>query len=234
MEKVRYHLTIKEMPEAERPREKLCIHGVANLTDAELLAVIIGTGSYNETALQLASRLLNILYKEGGIRVLPDMTVEELSQLRGMGVAKACKLLASAELARRISSMAVQKKKFIKTPQDAACIVMEEMRHLKKECFRILLLNIKNSLISVENISVGSLSASVVHPREIFKIPIKKSAAAIILTHNHPSGDPTPSSEDINITRRIFQAGEIIGIDVLDHIIIGNGEFISLKEKGII
>jgi len=234
VEKVKYHLTIKEMPETERPREKLCCHGVSNLTDAELIALIVGMGSHQETALQLASKLLNILYKEGGLKVLLDMTVEELCQLRGVGKAKACKLLAAAELARRINSTSIQKKIVIRTPEDAASVVMEEMRYLKKEFFKIILLNVKNYLLSVEQVSVGSLNASVVHPREIFKIPIKKSAAAIILTHNHPSGDPTPSQEDINITRRIFEAGKIIGIDVLDHVIIGDGDFISLKEKGII
>lgn len=234
MEKVKYHLTIKQMPETERPREKLCRHGAANLTDAELLALIIGTGSYQETALQLASRLVNMLYSEGGLRALLDMTVEELSKLRGMGTAKACKLLASAELTRRIYSAPAQKNITIRTPEDAASAVMEDMRYLKKEHFRILLLNVKNHLLAIENISVGSLSASVVHPREIFRIPIKKSAAAIILVHNHPSGDPTPSQEDVNITRRVFEAGKIIGIDVLDHVIIGNGEFTSLKEKGAI
>ena len=234
VEEVRYHLTIKEMPETERPREKLYKLGASNLTDAELLAIIIGTGSHQETALQLASRLLNNLYREGGLKVLLDTTVEELSQFRGMGMAKACKLIAAAELARRIYSAASYKRKVIKTPEDAASVVMEEMRYLKKEHFRIILLNVKNHLLSVDDVSIGSLSASVVHPREIFRISIKKSASAIILVHNHPSGDPTPSQEDINITRRIFEAGKIVGIDVLDHIIIGDGKFTSLKEIGII
>ncbi len=234
MGKVTYHLTIKEMPETERPREKLRTHGAASLTDGELMAVVIGTGSYRETALELASKLIKLLNSEGGLKALLDMTVEELSALRGMGTAKACKLLASAELARRIYSAPVKDRMAVRTPGDAASAVMEEMRHLKKEHFRIMLLNVKNHLMSVEDISVGSLSASIVHPREIFRIPIKKSAAAIILVHNHPSGDPSPSQEDINITHRISEAGKIIGIEVLDHIIIGNGKFASLKEKGII
>lgn len=234
MEKVKYHLTIKEMPETERPREKLYKLGACNLSDAELIAIIIGTGSHQETALELASRLLNDLYKEGGLGVLLDITVEELSRFRGMGMAKACKLIAAAELARRISSTASHQRKTIRSPEDAVSVVMQGMRHLKKEHFKVMLLNVKNHLMSVEDISIGSLSASVVHPREIFKHPIKKSASAVILVHNHPSGDPTPSQEDINITRRIHEAGKILGIDVLDHIIVGDGEFTSLREMGII
>lgn len=234
MERVNYHLTIKELPETERPREKLCRFGSSGLTDAEILAIILGTGSRKETALDLAAKLLNSLYDEEGLRALLDMTVEELSEFRGMGTAKACKLLAAAELARRIYSSTSDSNIIIKAPEDAASYLMQGMRYLKKEHFKIMLLNVKNRLLSVEDVSVGSLSTSIVHPREIFKIPIKKSAAAIILAHNHPSGDPTPSQEDVNITRRIYEAGKIIGIDVLDHIIIGDGKFTSLKEKGVI
>ncbi len=233
MENTRYHLTIKEMPSTERPREKLNRLGAIGLTDVEILAIILGTGSCRETAIDLAAKLLNSINGEGGLKALLDMTVEELSQYRGMGAAKACKLIAAAELARRINLTAEDKEVVIKVPGDAALHVMQEMRYLKKEHFRIMLLNVKNRLISTEAVSIGSLSASVVHPREIFKLPIKRSAAAIILIHNHPSGDPTPSQEDINITKRIYEAGEIIGIDVLDHIIIGDGRYSSLKEKGL-
>ncbi|MBA1335226.1 MAG: UPF0758 family protein [Firmicutes bacterium] len=233
MESIKYHLTIKELPETERPREKLCRYGSNGLTDAEILAILIGTGSRKETALDLAAKLINDINNEGGLRALLDMTVEELSRFRGMGTAKACKVLAAAELARRIVHSG-DAGTAIRSPQDAAGYLMQDMRYLKREHFKVMLLNIKNHVLSLEDVSIGSLNTSIVHPREIFKMPIKKSAAAILLAHNHPSGDPTPSQEDINITRRICEAGKIIGIDVLDHIIIGDGRFTSLKEKGII
>lgn len=233
MGNIKYHLTIKELPETERPREKLCRYGSNGLTDAEILAILIGTGSREETALDLAAKLINSIKNEGGLRALLDMTVEELSMFRGMGTAKACKVLAAAELARRIVNSG-DTGTVIRSPEDAAGYLMQDMRYLKREHFKVMLLNIKNHVLSLEDVSVGSLSTSIVHPREIFKMPIKKSAAAILLAHNHPSGDPTPSQEDINITRRIYEAGKIIGIDVLDHIIIGDGRFASLKEKGII
>jgi len=224
-------LKIKDMPEQERPRERLAKYGPEVLSNSELLAIILRSGTRSESAINIASRLLK---NEMGIRYLYDTSYEELKSIKGIGDAKACQIKAALELGKRLRSYKDNRNVFIKTPEDAVELVMEDMRYLKKEFLKVILLNIKCMVISVKDISVGSLNSSIVHPREIFIEAIKSSSASIIVCHNHPSGDPTPSQEDINITKRIYEAGKIIGIDLLDHIIIGNGKYISLKEKNII
>ena len=169
-----------------------------------------------------------------GLRTLTDCTIEELMQIRGVGLAKASQVIAAVELGKRIALTTNVDNYKIQGPEDVGNLLMEEMRYLNKEMFNIILLNTKNNVISIENISVGSLNASIVHPREVFNIAIRRSSSAIILAHNHPSGDPKPSTEDINITKRLIEAGSIIGINVLDHIIIGDGVYFSMKEKEII
>lgn len=229
-----YHLTIKDLPEGERPRERLMRLGPESLSDAELIALIIQTGSREETSVQLAQRLLT----EGGrnethpLRHLVSATAHELARIRGIGPAKAAQIKAAVELGRRIGAESGPRS-VIRSPQDAAGLLMENMRFLDREHFQIILLNTKNQVLGIELVSVGSLNASIVHPREIFKIPIRRSAAAIILVHNHPSGDPTPSQEDIDVTRRLREAGKILGIDVLDHVIIGDRRYLSFREKGL-
>ncbi|MFZ5965934.1 MAG: RadC family protein [Bacillota bacterium] len=226
------HLTIKNMAESERPREKLLQHGVNGLSNSELLAILIRTGTKDFSAIDLAQRIL--AFRHDGIQFLTDCTIQELSEIKGIGISKACQIIASIELGKRIAKAGGNKKNSIQSPKDAADIVMEEMRYYKKEYFKIIILNTKNEIISIENISVGSLNASLVHPREVFVEAIRKSGAAIILLHNHPSGNSYPSSEDISITNRLVEAGKIIGIEVLDHIIIGDGKYTSLKELSII
>lgn len=221
---------IKELPENERPREKLTKYGAEVLSNAELLAILIRTGTKNESAIDLAYKILK---QQDGIGFLLDSRCEELSGIYGIGPAKAAQLKAAVELGRRLSTQTYKKEIFIRCSKDAANIVMEDMRYLKKEYMKAILLNIKCGLIGIEEISVGSINSSIVHPREVFAPAIKKSCASLILVHNHPSGDPTPSQEDLNITRRLVEGGKILGIEVVDHIIIGDGKYVSLKDKGI-
>ncbi|HHX86799.1 MAG TPA: DNA repair protein RadC [Firmicutes bacterium] len=227
----RERLTIKDLPQQERPREKLKLFGAEALSNVELLAVLLRTGTRQESAMELAARLLSV---SGGLRLLPDLSLEEMEQVKGVGLAKAVQIKAAFELGRRLATAPREELDRITNPRQAAELFMEELRYKKKEYFKLLLLNTKNQVISKEKISVGSLSSSIVHPREIFNVPIKKSAASIILVHNHPSGDPTPSQEDLEVTRRLVEAGQILGIVVQDHLIIGDGYYISFKEKGFI
>jgi len=226
----RGHATIKNLPEEERPRERLARHGASVLSNAELLAILLRTGTREESAISLAHR---ILVQEQGLRYLADSNVEQLSSINGIGKAKAAQIKAAIELGKRLAAFEPGADKPLKCPQDVAGLLMEEMRYLKKEHMKLVLLNVKCNLISVEEISVGSLNASIVHPREVFNPAIRKSSASIIMVHNHPSGDPSPSSEDISITARIAEAGKLIGIELVDHIIIGDGKYISMKEKGL-
>lgn len=219
------------MPLEERPRERMRELGAGSLSNAELLAIILRTGYREESVVHLAERILT---QAGGLRLLPELTLEELQKIKGVGLAKAVQIKAALELGRRMVLSLKPEGISLTSPREVANFLMEEMRFYNKEYFKIILLNTKNQLISLEDISVGSLNSSIVHPREIFHYPVKKSAAAIILVHNHPSGDPTPSREDLDVTGRLVEAGEILGIKVLDHIIIGEGKHLSFKEKGLI
>lgn len=223
--------TIKDIPAELRPREKLLRYGPSALSDQELLAIVIRTGSREANAVQLAETLL---YQFKHLRGINLASVEELCQAApGIGEAKAAQIRAAMELGRRLGQQDAEVVQ-VKSPQDVAAWVMEDLRYLQHEQFRLVLLNTKNIIIACEEISRGSLSSSIVHPREVFAHAIKRSAAAVILVHNHPSGDPTPSQEDINVTRRLVEVGRLVGIDVLDHLIIGDGVFCSLKEKGYV
>ncbi len=224
--------TIKDLPEDERPREKLYKYGPKALSNSELLAIIIRIGNKQNTAIEISQRLLSL--DKRGLAFLSELSIEELTSIDGIGKCKASQVMAMIELGKRISASSGENKVCITSPMDVANILMEEMRYFKKEYFRIVLLDTKNHVISIEDISIGSLNSSIVHPREVFNVAIKRSSASIILIHNHPSGDPSPSKEDVNITNRLVECGEIVGIRVLDHIIIGDGKFISLKEKNMV
>jgi len=226
-----YRPTIKELPVNMRPRERLLKEGAGALSEIELLAILLGTGSSETTVLELASL---ILARFKSLRLLVDATIEELSEIKGVGLAKASQVKAALELARRLSRFTGQPRPVIKSPGDAAGLVMEEMRHLDREHFRALLLNTRNQVIANDEVSIGTLNTSSVHPRELFRNAIKRSAASLVLVHNHPSGDATPSKEDLDVTRRLSEAGKIIGIEVLDHIIIGDNKFTSFKAEGLI
>jgi len=228
------YLTIKDLPKDERPRERLQKYGAQALSDTELLAVIIRTGTKSESALMVAQRLLKGDGGKNGLDFIARATIEELSKVKGIGAAKSIQIKAAMELGRRIYSSMVTDEMTIICPDDVFQLLINDMRFLEKEHFKTILLNTKNKVISVEDISVGSLNTSIVHPREVFKPAIKRSSASIILAHNHPSGDPTPSREDLEVTRRLKDAGKIIGIEVLDHIIFGDNCYVSLKEKQIL
>ena len=220
---------IKDIIKEERPRETLLKKGETYLSDSELLAILIKNGTRDKSAITLAREIIET---SDGIRNLSNITVEELSKIKGIGLAKACRIISALELGRRVSVASEMQKFKISSPQDIGNVYMEELRYKKKEIFRVVLLNTKNVIIGSKDISEGSLNASIVHPREVFLEAIKKSANKMILMHNHPSGDPTPSSEDINITKRLISAGQIVGIEILDHVIIGDGSFYSFKENG--
>ena len=220
---------IKDIIKEERPRETLLKKGETYLSDSELLAILINNGTRDKSAITLAREIIET---SDGIRNLSNITVEELSKIKGIGLAKACRIISALELGRRVSVASEMQKFKISSPQDIGNVYTEELRYKKKEIFRVVLLNTKNVIIGSKDISEGSLNASIVHPREVFLEAIKKSANKMILMHNHPSGDPTPSSEDINITKRLISAGQIVGIEILDHVIIGDGSFYSFKENG--
>lgn len=222
------YLKIREMNDDEKPREKMILKGVKSLSNAELLAVLIRTGNRDSNAITLSSKLLK--KSPDGIRGLRDLSIEELCENEGIGTSKATIIKAALELGERVSSFLPPKYK-INNPWDVYSFYMEELRYLKKEIFKVILLNTKNEIICDVTVSVGSLNASIVHPREVFTEPIRKSANAVILMHNHPSGNPTPSKEDIEVTVRLKECGQLLGIDVLDHIIIGDGEYYSIREN---
>ncbi|MGE6375574.1 RadC family protein [Peribacillus muralis] len=222
-------MLIRDYPKEERPRERFLQDGPQSLSNQELLALLLRTGTKEESVLQLAGRLINSVK---GLRLLKQASVEELTEIKGIGEAKSIHILASVELGRRMNRLNDQDRYVIRSPEDGANYCMEEMRFLSQEHFVCLYLNTKNQVLQKTTVFIGSLNASIVHPREVFKEAFRRSAASIICLHNHPSGDPTPSREDIEVTKRLVECGRIIGIEVLDHIIIGEHKYVSLKEKG--
>lgn len=221
---------IKELPEDMRPREKMARLGEGRLDDHELLAIILGMGTTGLNALDLAKQLM-IKYRS--LRCLKEASLEELMGERGIGLAKAVSIKAAIELGRRLA-LCQEIKAVISSPDDVKTLVMEDMRYLDREHFKVIYLDRKGGIIVTEDISVGGLHSSIAHPREVFKNAVKRSAAAIILVHNHPSGDPNPSNEDMETTRRLVEAGQIVGIEVLDHVIIGDNKYCSMKSRGLI
>ncbi|RFU71714.1 JAB domain-containing protein [Peribacillus saganii] len=220
---------IRDFPKEERPRERFIQDGPGSLSNQELLALLLRTGTKDESVLQLANRLISTFE---GLRLLKDASIEEITAIKGIGEAKAIQILASVELGKRVSSLNYQDRYVIRSPEDCANYCMDEMRFLSQEHFVCLYLNTKNQVLHKQTVFIGSLNASIVHPREVYKEAFRRSAASIICLHNHPSGDPTPSREDIEVTKRLVECGKIIGIDLLDHLIIGEKKFVSLKEKG--
>ena len=222
---------IREMPASERPREKLFEKGVSSLSNTDLVAILLGSGTREQSAVELAARL--IASDPSGILHIGSASPEELCSIDGIGPAKASVLIAAAELGRRMMTTPRNRRVSASSPDEVAALFMEEMRYLKKEHFKVLLLNVRNEIISTEDVSIGSISSSDAHPREVFSGAVRRGAANIILVHNHPSGNPDPSESDIRLTGRLDQAGKIMGIQVLDHIIIGDGIYVSMKSEGI-
>jgi DNA repair protein RadC len=205
--------------------------GPKSLSNHELLAILLRTGSKDESVLQLANKLL---VNFEGLRLLKDASIEEIIETKGIGKVKAVQIMAAVELGRRIHRLQYEDRYVIRSPEDAANYVMEDMRFLSQEHFVCLYLNTKNQVLHQQTVFIGSLNASIVHPREVFKEAFRRSAASFICIHNHPSGDPAPSREDIDVTKRLSECGKLIGIELLDHLIIGDQKFISLKEKGYV
>ncbi len=224
-------MQIKSLPISERPLEKAETKGIHSLTNAELIALIIRTGTAEESAIGLAEKILSRF--PGGLSGLGDFLPKEITDIKGVGRSKAAALCAAVELGKRIASSPKEHISIIKGADDVAALIMERLRYEKKEHFECILLDSKGHVISIEKVSIGELSSTIVHPREVFNSAVRKSAASVIFAHNHPSGDPEPSRDDLLTTRRLMDAGEILGIKVLDHIIIGDGFFVSLQSRGL-
>jgi DNA repair protein RadC len=225
----RYTVAIKEMPSEERPRERLLHYGPQALATSELLAIVLRTGTKERSAIGLAEHLLSL---HGGLRGVANASVDEIAQVKGLGQVKGVQIAACVELGRRLASHQEEVRPVIRTPEDVAYMLMPELRDSRKEHFKALMLDVKNRVLKTVTVSVGTLDSSIVHPRDVFKEAVAMSAAAIIVAHNHPSGDPTPSPEDRQITARLCEAGRVMGIEVLDHVVLGDGRWVSLKQLG--
>lgn len=223
-------MKIKGLPSEERPREKMLYRGKESLSNAELLAILLRSGTREKSALELANEIISL--SESGMLHLEDCSPEELASVKGIGDAKACQILSAIELGKRMATHPRRQGDIIGSPADIAKLFMEKMRYYKKEHFCILLLNSKGRIIEETEVSIGDLNSSMVHPREVFLQAVRRSAAAIVLIHNHPSGDPEPSRDDIEITNRLRESSQILGINIIDHIIIGDGVYTSLKSDG--
>lgn len=227
------HLTVKQLPKSERPYEKCEKYGKESLTDAELIAVVIKSGSKNERSIDLAHKIL-MLDKPKGLNALHNLSIAELTKIKGIGKVKAIQLQCIAELSKRMAKSKALQKFNIDSPSSVANCYMEEMRFLPQEHLKLIMLDTKNNILKEKTITKGTVNASLITPREIFIEALRYEAVHIILLHNHPSGDSYPSKEDITITKRIQESGKLIGIYLLDHIIIGDGNYVSLKEKNFI
>ncbi len=225
-------LTVKELPLDDRPREKLLLRGSQNLSDAELVAILLRTGKKGKSVLEISRELIS---SEGNLAMLATKTADSLQKISGIGKDKAATLVAAFELSRRILSQAKWfSNKKVTSPQEIADIFVPILRDDTKERFIVVCLNSSNKIIKHETISIGNLNSSVVHPREIFKVAIDCSSASIILLHNHPSGNPEASNEDIRITKKIVESGKILDIPVFDHLIIAGDTYTSFVEKRLI
>jgi DNA repair protein RadC len=225
-----YHLRMKELPSSEQPRERLRDHGPTALSDAELLAILLRVGVAGTNVVQLAQQLL---VERGGWPGLLRADYADLCRRHGIGEAKAATLKAALEIGRRLLLTEHEQRFQIKSPADVAQLLMLEMSHLDQEHLRAVLLDTKNRVQGISTIYVGSLNTSHIRVGEVFKDALKKNSAALIVVHNHPSGDPTPSPEDVLVTREIVAAGVLLDVEVLDHLVIGQGRFVSLRERGL-
>lgn len=221
-------MPIKKLPISERPYEKMQMYGSENLSNSELLAVIIKTGTSNKTAVELAQEILMLGADTNNIQFLQDISIEEFMKIKGIGRVKAIQLKAVCELTKRMSRPIDRMDLKIRSSADAVKLLMNEMKFEKREKVKLLILNIKNILLKIVDISYGGTNHASLEPKEVFAEPIKMGAPKIILAHNHPSGDPTPSEPDIQITRDIYQAGKLLGIELLDHLVIGYDKYQSI------
>lgn len=229
-EPVRYVPMIRDMAEHDRPRERLCKVGAEVLSTAELLAIVLRNGTQGESVLRMAERLL---IQFDNLPGLARATITELMETKGVGEAKAAEIKAALEIGRRLVASAPEERPRVSSPDDAFHLLKSEMMFLDQEHLRLILLDTRNKVLRTPTIYIGSLNTSVIRIGELFRAAIRENAAAFIVAHNHPSGDPSPSPEDINVTRQIVQAGKLLDVDVLDHIVIGHNRFVSLKQRGL-
>jgi len=225
-----YHLTIHDYPEGERPRERLKYYGAKALSTAELLAIMLRVGTPGENVVTLSTRML---IEFNGLHGLDKADFTELARIKGIGMAKTAQLKAALELGRRLLIASPEARPQITSPTDAANLLMPEMAPLEQEHLRVLLLDTKNRVIDSPTVYIGNVNASIIRPAEVYRPAIKGNATALIVAHNHPSGDPTPSPEDVQVTRTLVEAGQMLGIELLDHLVIGQQRFVSLKERGL-
>jgi DNA repair protein RadC len=222
-------LTIRDLPQGERPRERLRHSGAKHLSNGELIAILFRTGLEGENVLALATR---VLARAGGLSGLARTSYESLCAEKGVSDAKACQLLAALELGRRVAALAPDDRAKVGGPEDIARMFMGEMSALDREHLRVVLLNIKNEVVAVDELYVGNVSSTQVRPAEVFAQAVRRSCPAVAIVHNHPSGDPTPSDEDVAITQRIRAAGKLLDVELVDHVIIGQGRFVSMRQQG--
>jgi DNA repair protein RadC len=226
-----FSFTVRDLPKPERPRERLQKIGAENLSAQELLALVIGRGIPKKSVMTIAQELISTF---GNVNAIGRATLEELCRIKGIGIAKAAQIKASFELAKRENLETDEENFDIKNPEAVCKLISSTIKEKAKEHFKLILLNSRNKKIGISTISVGTLTTSLVHPREVFKEALAHSAASVILAHNHPSGDPEPSEDDLKITRKLVESGKILGVEVIDHIIVGKNNHYSFREKGLI
>jgi DNA repair protein RadC len=226
-----FSFTVRDLPKPERPRERLQKIGAENLSAQELLALVIGRGIPKKSVMTIAQELIATF---GNVNAIGQATLEELCQIKGIGIAKAAQIKASFELAKRENLETDEENFDIKNPEAVCKLISSTIKEKAKEHFKLILLNSRNKKIGISTISIGTLTTSLVHPREVFKEALAHSAASVILAHNHPSGDPEPSEDDLKITRKLVESGKILGVEVIDHIIVGKNNHYSFREKGLI
>lgn len=222
-------LVIRDLPATERPRERMAEYGPEALSNAELLAILLRVGSRGESAVRLAERLLS---EFDGLVGLARARIPQLSETSGMGLAKAAQVKAAFELGKRLAATPDRPKAVVRRSEDVVALVTEELRYREQECLMGIFLDIRNQVICKRILTIGTLTGSAAHPREVFREALAQGCANLIVCHNHPSGDPSPSKDDIALTRRLVEVGELMGIPLLDHIVIGDGRYVSLKDSG--
>ena len=221
---------IRDFPAGERPRERLCAYGAGSLSNAELMAILLRTGLKGENVLAFSHRLLA---EFKGLDGIARASYDDLCEQRGISLAKACQLLAGIELGRRVASPDPRQLHKINVPADIASLLSAEMAYLPREELRVVLMNIKHQVVGIEELYSGSVNSALVRPAEVFGSAVKKNCPAIAVVHNHPSGDPTPSDEDIETTAKLVEVGRLLEIDLVDHVVIGHGKFVSMRERGL-
>lgn len=219
---------IRDFPAKERPRERLCTYGAGILKNDELMAILLRTGMKGENVIDMSNRLLRYF---GGLDGIARASYEDLSSQRGISMAKACQLLAGIELGRRVSTPDPRDLPTINEPKDIAALLKSRMAYLEREELHVVLMNTKNQVVDVEELYTGTVNSALVRPAEVFSTALKRNCPAIAVVHNHPSGDPTPSDEDIETTSNLVDAGNLLEVDVIDHVVIGHGKFVSMRER---